>query len=101
MCPRQIAPIDNTLRQKVAAHIVTNYHGERTPTVRQISELIPSKVIHWSKMKLVSRDETIRAISQIDGERSARDNTFVKVSHYHHTITNIHSSSPSLVCPRS
>jgi hypothetical protein len=81
MQPRQVTPIDESTRRKIAAHLVTNYCSEGAPTIRQLLAFIPSEVNAWKKIKLLHRDEVIRTVALIgDGEKHHRDNTFVKVS---------------------
>jgi hypothetical protein len=81
MQPRRIIPIDENIRRKIAAHLVTNYYSEGAPTVRQMLAFIPNEVNSWKKIKLLDRDEVIRTVALIDdGEKHHRDNTFVKVS---------------------
>jgi hypothetical protein len=81
MHPARIIAIDNTLLQKIAAHLVTNYHGDQVPTVQHMLAYIPSEVKNWQKIKISARDEVIRAASLInDDERSSHDNTYVKVN---------------------
>jgi hypothetical protein len=81
MQPHRITPINDNLRRKIAAHLVTNYHNEGAPTVQQMLAFIPNEVDDWKKIKLLDRDEVIRTATLInDGEKHHRDNTFVKVS---------------------
>jgi hypothetical protein len=80
MPPQQDITIDSYLRRKIAAQLVTNYHGDPIPTVQQMLRHVPSQVKHWKKIKLLNRDEVIREETLIGDEtKSHRDNTFVKV----------------------
>jgi hypothetical protein len=77
----QLATIDDNSRKKIAAHLVTNHQGELVPTVRQILAYVPREVATWNKIKLLARDEVIRAATLLNNNvKGFRDNTFVKVS---------------------
>lgn len=81
MRPQRITTIDRNLRRKIAAHLVTNCHGEQVPTIQQMMVYVPGEVKDWKKIKLLARDEVIRAAALIDeDEKCSRDNTFIKVS---------------------
>jgi hypothetical protein len=81
MRPQQVIAIDRTLRRKIAAHLVTNFHGGQVPTIQQMMVYVPDNVKDWKKIKLLARDEVIRAATLIDDdEKHSRDNTFIKVS---------------------
>ena len=93
--------IDDNLRRKIASHLVTNYHGEGTPTVQQMLRYIPTEVADWKKIKLLDRNEVIRVarLAYDDDGRNFRDNTFVKVSLVA-VMTSIHSRLQCIVRSR-
>jgi hypothetical protein len=77
----KLATIDNNTCNKIAAHLVTNYQGELVPTTRQILAYVPREVATWNKIKLLARDEVVRAATLLNSNvKGFRDNTFVKVS---------------------
>jgi hypothetical protein len=79
--PYQIGAVDDTLRRKIAAHLVTNHRGEHIPTVSQMLKHIPREMPEWSKAKLLDRKEIIRIAVLINNDETKfHDNTFVKVS---------------------
>jgi hypothetical protein len=85
----KLATIDDSSRKKIAAHLVTNYQGELVPTVRQILAYVPREVTTWNKIKLLARDEVVRAATLLNNNaKGYRDNTFVKVSN----LTLIHAA---------
>jgi hypothetical protein len=78
MRPYKTGAVDNTIRKKIAAHLVTNYQGEQAVNVRDMLAFIPSEMPEWGKAKLLDTDEIIRTAILIS--KVSRDNSFVKVS---------------------
>ena len=81
MHPHQSIEIDVKLQKMIAAHLVTNCHSDENLTVSQMKRYIPTRMEEWKRIKILDRDEMVRAAVLLDGaEKSCRDNTFVKVS---------------------
>jgi hypothetical protein len=80
MRPYRVSRIDDAIRRKIAAHLVTNIQNQQHVTVNTMLPFIPIEIPHWGKMKILSCNETIRTIAAVgSGERGMRDNTFIKV----------------------
>jgi hypothetical protein len=93
MHPRRITATDSNLRRKIAAHLVTNFQGEQIPTIQQMMAYVPGEINDWKKIKILARDEVIRAATLIDNddsEKRSRDNTFVKVSLHTYYYASTH-----------
>jgi hypothetical protein len=81
MPPYNTDAVDNTIRKKIATHLVTNYQGEGTVTVWDMLTFILSEIPEWGKAKLLDADEIICTAILIS--KSSRNNSFVKVSQMH------------------
>jgi hypothetical protein len=85
MRPHCSTVIDANLHKMIAAHLVTNYAGSRSPTVLQMKKYVPVRMEEWKKLKILDRDEMIRTADCHDKTCTfARDNTFIKVSRPKH-----------------
>ena len=80
MHPYRVSRVDNTLRRKIASHLVTNNQSQQKVSVSAMLHFIPTEIPQWFKMKISSRGDVIRTTTAVgNGEREVRDNTFVKV----------------------